>query len=178
MDTLGVYYNNLTDCLVTPERSIPVIRRFGHPFLFWEESLKPLITESLTENPYLLTTTELNRLHCRFGHPDIDRLHKLLERAGHKNVNRQTIDYLTKYCLHYQKHGKSPGRFKFVLRADQDPVFNRLARPDRGTGTGLDRTDFSAVRSQSKRLDRETVSTFSPDKTETFIAQAFINKLG
>jgi hypothetical protein len=60
MDTLGVYYNNLTDCLVTPERSIPVIRRFGHPFLFWEESLKPLITESLTENPYLLTTTELN----------------------------------------------------------------------------------------------------------------------
>ena len=43
----------------------------------------------------------------------------------------------------------------------------RLARQDRGTGTGSDRTDFSAVRSQSKR----------PDRTETFIAQAFINKL-
>ena len=56
-------------------------------------------------------------------------------------------------------------------------VVNRLAGPDRGTGTGPDRTDFSAVRSQSKRPDRETVSIFGPDRTETFIAQAFINKL-
>jgi hypothetical protein len=46
MDTLGVYYNNLTDCLVTPERSIPIIRRFGHPFLFWEESLNLLLQNS------------------------------------------------------------------------------------------------------------------------------------
>ena len=53
----------------------------------------------------------------------------------------------------------------------------RLAGPDRGTGTGPDQTDFSAVRSQSKRPDRETVSIFGPDRTETFIAQAFINKL-
>jgi hypothetical protein len=45
MDALGVYYNNLSDRLVTPEKSIPVIRRFGHPFLFWEDSLEPLITE-------------------------------------------------------------------------------------------------------------------------------------
>jgi hypothetical protein len=50
----------------------------------------------------------------------------------------------------------------------------RLAGPDRGTGTGPDRTDFSAVRSQSKSPDRETVSIFW---TEIFIAQAFINKL-
>ena len=54
----------------------------------------------------------------------------------------------------------------------------RLAGLDRGTGTGPDRTDFSAVRSQSKRPDCETVSIFGPDRTETFIAQAFINKLG
>ena len=54
----------------------------------------------------------------------------------------------------------------------------RLAGPDRGTGTGPDQIDFSAVWSQSKRLDRETVSIFSPDRTETFIVQAFINKLG
>jgi hypothetical protein len=57
-------------------------------------------------------------------------------------------------------------------------VIVRLAGPDRGTGTGPDRTDFSVVRSQSKRPDRETVSIFGPDRTETFIAQAFINKLG
>jgi hypothetical protein len=29
-----------------------------------------------------------------------------------------------KYCLHYQKHGKSLGKFKFILWADQDPIFN------------------------------------------------------
>ena len=54
----------------------------------------------------------------------------------------------------------------------------RLAGPDRGTGTGPDRTDFSVVRSQSKRPDRETLSIFGPDQTETFVVQAFINKLG
>ena len=62
-----------------------------------------------------------------------------------------------------------PNPFDFITR---------LAGLDRGTGTGPDRTDFSAVRSQSKRPDRETVSIFGPDRTETFIAQAFINKLG
>ena len=50
----------------------------------------------------------------------------------------------------------------------------RLAGPDHGTGTGPDRTDFSAVQSQSKRPDRETVSIFGPNRTETFVAQAFI----
>jgi hypothetical protein len=55
---------------------------------------------------------------------------------------------------------------------------SKLAGLDHGTRTGPDRTDFSAVRSQSKRLDRETVSIFGPDRTKTFIAQAFINKLG
>jgi hypothetical protein len=124
MDALGVYYNNLSDRLVTPEKSIPVIRCFRHPFLFWEDSLEPLISESFAQNPCLLTAAELNRLHRRFGYPAADRLHKLLERAGHENVHKQAIEYLTKYCLHCQKHGKSPGRFKFVLRADQDPVFN------------------------------------------------------
>jgi hypothetical protein len=54
----------------------------------------------------------------------------------------------------------------------------RLAGLDCGTGTGPDRTDFSVVRSQSKRPDRETVFIFGRDRTETFIAQAFINKLG
>ena len=63
------------------------------------------------------------------------------------------------------------------LEPNQPLAAARLAGPDRGTGTGPDWTDFSAVRSQSKRPDRETVSIFGPDQTETFIAQAFINKL-
>ena len=43
---------------------------------------------------------------------------------------------------------------------------------------GPDRTDFSVVRSQSKRPYCEIVSIFGPDLNKTFIAQAFINKLG
>jgi hypothetical protein len=124
MDALGVYYNNLKNALVTLKGSIPVVRRFGHPFLLWNEPLESFITDSLDHNPCFLTATELRRLHRRFGHPAADRLHRVLERAGHDDIHRNTIDYITKYCDHCQRHGKSPGRFKFTLRTDQDPVFN------------------------------------------------------
>ena len=65
-----------------------------------------------------LTETELRQLHRRFGHPSIQRLTKVLERAGHSDINRHTIEYLTKYCKHCQLHSKSPGRFKFTLKDD------------------------------------------------------------
>jgi hypothetical protein len=47
----------------------------------------------------------------------------ILERSGH-DTNKEAIKNLTKFCSHCQKHGKSPGRFKFVLRDDQDSDFN------------------------------------------------------
>ena len=72
---------------------------------------------------------------------------------------------------HICHHDKSVGQ-------KNQAFITRLAGPDRGTGTRLDWTDFSAVRSQNKRPDRETVFIFGPNRTETFIAQAFINKLG
>ncbi len=56
-------------------------------------------------------------MHLRFGHPSAGKLLKVLERAGHE-TNRKIIDNLTKYCAHCQKHGKSPGRFKFALKKD------------------------------------------------------------
>ena len=46
MDTLKVFYNNLSNVLITPTKSIPVIRRFGHPFLLWDESLQSFIANS------------------------------------------------------------------------------------------------------------------------------------
>jgi hypothetical protein len=124
MDTLGVYYNNLKDVLISPIQSIPVIRQFGHPFLLWGHSLQAHINHSFDNNPCFLTTTELRRLHRRFGHPAADRLYRLLERSGHDDVDRKAIDRLTKYCEHCQKYGRSPGRFKFTLRDDQDCEFN------------------------------------------------------
>jgi hypothetical protein len=33
IDTLQVYYNNIQDKLITPSKSIPICRQFGHPFL-------------------------------------------------------------------------------------------------------------------------------------------------
>lgn len=117
LDRLNVYYNNVTNSLVMKDRTISVIRRFGHPWLLWKSSLEAYITESLDENPCLLTDTELRQLHRRFGHPSAARLRLLLERSGHE-INKPTLDKLTKYCSYCQKHGKSPGRFKFTLRDD------------------------------------------------------------
>ena len=61
--------------------------------------------------------TELQRLYRRFGHPSVVRLQRVLERAGH-DTDKEALEYLTKYCIHCQRHGQSPGRFKFNLRED------------------------------------------------------------
>jgi hypothetical protein len=59
MDALGVYYNNVDNMLITPEGTFPVIRRFRHPFMLWDESLESFINGSLNQNPSSLTDTEL-----------------------------------------------------------------------------------------------------------------------
>jgi hypothetical protein len=124
MDSLRAQFLNLTNKIVTPKGSIPVVRRFGHAFILWDDSLRTYITNSFMQNPCPLSMVELRRLHRRFGHPATDRLHKLLERSGHDDIDKKTLEYITKYCSECQKHGKSPGRFKFTIRADGDPVFN------------------------------------------------------
>jgi hypothetical protein len=117
MDALGVYFNNLTNVLVTQQGNVPVVRRFGHSFLLWNSSLQGFIMDSFNYTTCYLTNVELQRIHRRFGHPSIARLQKVLERAGH-DIDKQALEYLTKYCVHCQRHGQSPGRFKFNLRDD------------------------------------------------------------
>lgn len=117
MDALGVYFNNLTNVLVTPQGDVPVVRRFGHSFLLWNSSLQGFIIDSFNYTTCYLTNVELQRVHRRFGHPSVARLQKVLERAGH-DIDKQALEYLTKYCVHCQRHGQSPGRFKFNLRDD------------------------------------------------------------
>lgn len=119
MDALQAYYNNVTDQLITSSVSLPVTRRFGHPFLLWEEALRVYLQESFDHNPCFLTDTELRRLHRRFGHPSSEKLCNLLEKSGHE-VSKPAVDYLTTYCEFCQKHGRSPGRFKFTFREDLD----------------------------------------------------------
>ncbi|KHJ30810.1 hypothetical protein EV44_g3573 [Erysiphe necator] len=114
MDKHGVYLNNIKNILVSPTQTFPVTRRFGHPFLLWKTHL-PSTTHELGQECFL-TYTELRRLHRRFGHPAAHRLQRLLERAGHNDINYGEIKRLTDFCEQCQKHGKSPGRFKFKLR--------------------------------------------------------------
>jgi hypothetical protein len=99
--------------------TLPITRRFGHPFLIWGEVLRTYIQESFDYNPCYLTSTEIHRLHRRFGHPSAEKLYRVLERSGH-DIDKGAIDYLTKYCSFCQKYGRSPGRFKFTLREDLD----------------------------------------------------------
>jgi len=102
MDRLRVYYNNVTDTLIGPATiTLPITRRFGHPFLIWGETLRTYIQESFDYNPCYLTSTEIHRLHRRFRHPSTEKLYRVLERSGHDDVDRQAIDYLTKYCSFY-----------------------------------------------------------------------------
>ena len=115
MDKLNVYFKNLENLLIASTKSVPVVRRFGPPFLLWNESLHSFIANSFINNPCFLTDTELCQLHCRFSHLSEGKLRKVLERAGHK-TDKKIIDNLTKYCTHCQKHRKSPGRFKFTLK--------------------------------------------------------------
>ena len=126
MDRLGAFFNNTINQVVQigpgTGRSHPVIWRYGHAFLLWRTSAYSVITESLSQNPCFLTEIELRRLHRRFGHPSVRRLHQILERSGHE-VEIQALQHLTRYCEHCQKYGKSPGRFNFNIKED-DINFN------------------------------------------------------
>ena len=57
-------------------------------------------------------------MHRRLGHPSVNRMVKILKRAGHKS-HRHFIEYLTKFCLWCQRYGKSPGRFSFTYKDDK-----------------------------------------------------------
>jgi hypothetical protein len=128
LDSLGVYYNNIQNLLIGPSGSapVPVVRRFGHPFMLWNQALHAYINDSIQSQGIscYLTAPELRQLHRRFGHPSANRLYSLLERSGHaEDVDKRLLQRLTRLCEHCQKHGKSPGRFKFTLR-DKDIDFN------------------------------------------------------
>ncbi|KHJ32289.1 hypothetical protein EV44_g3486 [Erysiphe necator] len=117
LDNLEVYFNNITNHLITSSNfRYPTIRRFGHPFLLWKISAQSIIQESLLAPESFLTEIELRCLHRRFGHPSVNSLKSILERSGHDDINRAKLEQLTKFCHHCQKHGKSPGRFRFNIK--------------------------------------------------------------
>jgi hypothetical protein len=120
MDQRKVYYNNLTNMLISPVGSFPVVRMFGHPFFLWKTSAHLIVEDTVNTANYYLTDTEIRQLYRRFGHPSVDRLIYVLNRSGHSDIERSTLEKLTKHCTYYQKYSKSPGRFRFKLQDDID----------------------------------------------------------
>ncbi|KAJ5904893.1 uncharacterized protein N7473_001809 [Penicillium subrubescens] len=112
MDAMGVELRNKKNVLERGDKRVPIVRKWGHPWMLLHNLEEAAAWSHLTES-------ELRQLHRRFGHPSVHRLTRILQRAGHE-VNSQCIDYLTKFCHHCQMKGRSPGRFKFTLKDDYE----------------------------------------------------------
>jgi thiol-disulfide isomerase/thioredoxin len=119
MDKLRVYFNNLSNVIVTLKGNVLVVRRFGYLFLLWNTLLQLFIAESFDYNPCFLTNVKLQRLCYEFGHLSVAKLQKVLEQLGH-NVDKFILEYLTKYCNYCQKYKQLLSRFKFNLKDDVD----------------------------------------------------------
>jgi hypothetical protein len=127
-DRLDIYFNNLINQIVQYEhinikRRHFVIRRYEHAFLLWKMLIQSLILEFIEKNSCLLIEIELRRLHRRFDHSSTRRLHEILHRSEHDDVEFHAIEHLIKFCHHCQMHDKSSDRFIFSIR-DEDIQFN------------------------------------------------------
>lgn len=111
MDYINVKFNNLANVLIQGKKIVPIVRKWGHPWMLLNQREEAMAYSYLTK-------PELRQLHRRFGHPSVQRLTKLLQRAGYNKVDAYTIKHLTKFCKQCQLHSKSPGRFKFILKDD------------------------------------------------------------
>lgn len=105
-DKLKAYFNNVLNVIVQGNKTIPVVRKWGHPFF----------NTSRTEAGIFLTEPQLRRLHRRFGHPRTDRLYKLLKSAGHDDVDELVLQKIQKLCHQCQLHDPAPKRFKFSIK--------------------------------------------------------------
>jgi len=111
MDRMGITFDNLANVLRKGALTVPVIRKWGHPWMLLQPEI-PLAFNHLTE-------AELRRVHRRCGHPSVQRLYDLLYKAGH-DVEINAIRALTDICSQCQLHGTPPNRFKFTLRDDYE----------------------------------------------------------
>lgn len=79
MDRIGAYFSNLTNRLCRPEshHSVSIKRLNVHPFLYWG----PV-------SHCNLSTVELQRLHCPFGHHAAAKLANAISRTGQDQTLR------------------------------------------------------------------------------------------
>lgn len=113
MDKLNVYFDNTINQIVQKgdrPKHVPVIQKWGHP---WFHVSKHDVGIFFTE-------TELRRIYRQFGHPTVNRLNRVLKNTGHKDMDIEALETITKMCHHCQLHDSAPRRFKFTLKDDQD----------------------------------------------------------
>ncbi|KAI1002331.1 hypothetical protein K3495_g5871 [Podosphaera aphanis] len=120
MKRMSFILENLQNLLIQEQKIVPIVIKFGHPWMYLFQSEQSVAFCHLIES-------ELRRLHRRFGHPSVKRLVGALQRAGH-NVESNLVEKLTKYCHQCQLHRKTPGRFKFRLPKEYD--FNHTVKVD------------------------------------------------
>ena len=111
MDRLKLHYNNLENVLIQGNNRIPVIRKWGHPFLMLSPE-EGMIDCHLTEQ-------ELRQIHRRLGHPSVPRLAKVLELSGN-DVEVDVLKEIAKFCHQCQMNSKAPGRYKITLKDDHE----------------------------------------------------------
>jgi hypothetical protein len=85
--------------------------------------IQSLILEFIEKNSCLLIEIKLRRLHRRFNHFSVRRLHEILHRSEHNEIEFHAIEHLIKFCHHCQMHAKSFDRFIFSIR-NEDIQFN------------------------------------------------------
>ena len=90
MDALKVRFDNLRNVLIQGSKIIPIVRKWGHPWMLLDRLENTLAWNHLTE-------TELRQIHRRFGHPSIQRLSNVLQHAEHE-VDKSIIKKLTQIC--------------------------------------------------------------------------------
>ncbi len=83
MDRLGVRLDNLTNELVQGSKKVPIVRKWGHPWLLLHNDEETAASH--------LTEPELRQLHRRFGHPLVKKLTDLLQRANLEDLVDKSI---------------------------------------------------------------------------------------
>jgi hypothetical protein len=71
MDNIGVELHNLKNMLVQGTKVVPVVRKWGHPWMLLNKLEETVAWSHLTES-------ELRQLHRRFGHLLVQRLVRIL----------------------------------------------------------------------------------------------------
>jgi hypothetical protein len=84
-----VYLNNTRDVLVHNGRDYPIAIRNDYAWF---------LLDNLENIVFHFTETELRQLYRRFGYPAADRLQRLLEKTGIKDIDHNVLAKINRIC--------------------------------------------------------------------------------